>query len=145
MNAARLGARQRQRADKELSRGSDRGERGCTASRVGCWYVDAETVGTLVPGGRVGAGLSGLRHSRAASARQSEQPCPAFGNCGHGRGGMTPTTATQQGDEERRAEFERVLSYVAERAWVDGVEEEVMAALFDVLDGAAQQREGTGP
>jgi len=57
---------------------------------------------------------------------------------------MTPTTVAQQGNEERRAEFERVMSYVAERAWVDGVEDEVMAVLFDVLDGAAQQREGTG-
>jgi hypothetical protein len=39
-------------------------------------------------------------------------------------------------EEDRRAEFERVMRYATERAWNDGTEEEVMAALFDVLNGA---------
>jgi hypothetical protein len=46
-------------------------------------------------------------------------------------------------DDERRAEFERVMQYAKERAWADGLEEAVMAALFDVFNGGAQERRGS--
>ena len=49
---------------------------------------------------------------------------------------MAPTTVIEQQDKDaRKAEFERVMNYATERAWVDGIEHEVMAALFDVLNG----------
>lgn len=38
-----------------------------------------------------------------------------------------------------RAEFQRVMRYATDRAVNDGLEEEVMAALFDVFDSSAQQ------
>ena len=44
-------------------------------------------------------------------------------------------------EDNRRAEFERVMQYATERAWVDGLEEAVMAALFDVLNGDPQRGE----
>lgn len=49
-----------------------------------------------------------------------------------------------QPDNERKAEFERVMSYVADRAWTEGVEEDVMAALFDVLEGTARRAGRSG-
>jgi hypothetical protein len=45
------------------------------------------------------------------------------------------------GDEE---EFRRVMEYVTERARTDGLEEGVMAALFDVLNGAAPEEDRCG-
>jgi hypothetical protein len=48
--------------------------------------------------------------------------------------------------DEHKTEFQRVMEYATERAVTDGVEEEVMAALFDVFDEVAQRREaGAGP
>jgi hypothetical protein len=37
--------------------------------------------------------------------------------------------------DKDQAEFRRVMDYVTERALTDGIEEDVMAALFDVLNG----------
>jgi hypothetical protein len=36
-------------------------------------------------------------------------------------------------------EFRAVMSYVTDRAWTEGLEEEVKVALFDVLDRAARR------
>jgi hypothetical protein len=43
------------------------------------------------------------------------------------------------GQDAGRAEFRRVMAYATERATNDGLEEEVMAALFDVFDAWAQR------
>jgi hypothetical protein len=43
--------------------------------------------------------------------------------------------------DERRAEFQRVLDYAGERAWAEGVEEDLMAALFDVFEASARRTE----
>jgi hypothetical protein len=48
---------------------------------------------------------------------------------------MTTTSNVPSHDGARRAEFERVMRYATERAWTDGTEQEVMAALFDILNG----------
>jgi hypothetical protein len=56
------------------------------------------------------------------------------------------SSARRQGEDQRdlEVEFRRVMSYVTERAIVDGLREEVMAALFDVLnpDGDNGERGG---
>ena len=48
---------------------------------------------------------------------------------------------TRDETDEREAEFRRVMTYATERAWTDGLEEEVMAALFDVFDEQARGRD----
>jgi hypothetical protein len=50
----------------------------------------------------------------------------------------TPGATQRRADDERRAEFERVMRYATERAWADDLEEQVMAALFDVLNSQDQ-------
>ena len=53
--------------------------------------------------------------------------------------------ATAGGNEDDiEAEFRRVMSYVTERACVDGMEEAVMAALFDVLNEMPTTVRGPG-
>lgn len=47
------------------------------------------------------------------------------------------------GEDTGRSEFRRVMAYATERAMNDGLEEEVMAALFDVFDNSAQQADAT--
>lgn len=47
--------------------------------------------------------------------------------------------------DEPAAEFRRVMAYATERALADGVEEDVMAALFDVLNGSNEEDDGPGP
>jgi hypothetical protein len=37
------------------------------------------------------------------------------------------------------------MDYATERAWAEGVEEEVMAALFDVFDASARRISKTPP
>jgi hypothetical protein len=49
------------------------------------------------------------------------------------------------GYDEPAAEFRRVMAYATERALADGVEEDVMAALFDVLNESNEEDEGPGP
>ncbi len=41
-------------------------------------------------------------------------------------------------EAERRAQFERVMTYATQRAWVDGAEGPVMSALFDLLIGVGE-------
>jgi hypothetical protein len=42
-------------------------------------------------------------------------------------------------EDEAQDMFRRTMAYVTERACADGLEENVLAALFDVLDDAAQR------
>jgi hypothetical protein len=49
---------------------------------------------------------------------------------------MVTTSGEPPHEDLRKAEFERVMRYVTERAWADGREQEAMAVLFDVLNGA---------
>jgi hypothetical protein len=41
-------------------------------------------------------------------------------------------------EAERKAQFERVMMYATERAWVDGAENDVMSTLFDLLVGVGE-------
>jgi hypothetical protein len=43
--------------------------------------------------------------------------------------------------QSAKADFPAVMRYVTERAAAEGLEEEVMAALYDVLDEAASRAE----
>ena len=53
-------------------------------------------------------------------------------------------TSTEPGKpSDVDAEFRKVMRYVTERARADGLEEDVMAALFDVLDDLAQRNDET--
>lgn len=54
---------------------------------------------------------------------------------------MSSTTSSDC-QNSTEADFPRVMAYVTERAIAQGLEEEVMAALFDVLDTAAARAEG---
>jgi hypothetical protein len=51
---------------------------------------------------------------------------------------MAPVAAEEQDNEARKVEFEQVMRHATERAWADGLAEEVMAALFDVLNKDSQ-------
>lgn len=46
--------------------------------------------------------------------------------------------------ERDEAEFRRVMGYVTDRAWADRLEEEVKAALFDILNGELPEDEEAG-
>jgi hypothetical protein len=54
---------------------------------------------------------------------------------------MATATATKRQDDTAKAEFERVMKYVTEQAWTHCIEQEVMAALFDVLHGEQPEDE----
>ncbi len=41
-------------------------------------------------------------------------------------------------EAERKAQFERVMTYATQRAWTYGAEDDVMSALFDVLVGVGE-------
>ncbi len=41
-------------------------------------------------------------------------------------------------EAERKAQFERVMTYATDRAWVRGAEGPVMSALFDLLVGVGE-------
>jgi hypothetical protein len=56
----------------------------------------------------------------------------------NGRDAMSQTS-TDPGSAE--TDFRSVMAYVTERAEIDGLEEEVMAALYDVFDEALQRRD----
>jgi hypothetical protein len=48
-------------------------------------------------------------------------------------------------EAERKAQFERVMTYATRRAWVNGAEDPVMSALFDLLVGVGEHDgEGEG-
>jgi hypothetical protein len=49
--------------------------------------------------------------------------------------------STDNTTRNAEADFPAVMRYVTERATAEGLEEEVMAALYDVLDGAASRAE----
>jgi hypothetical protein len=57
---------------------------------------------------------------------------------------VTRTAVGQPDPGEVEAEFQRVMRYAADQARTYGVEEEAMAALYDVLDEAARCRDETG-
>jgi hypothetical protein len=46
---------------------------------------------------------------------------------------------------EVEAQFRRVMNYATDEAWARGAEEEAMAAMYDVLDGAARHGDTHGP
>jgi hypothetical protein len=52
---------------------------------------------------------------------------------------MTGFGQGRTAEDVRRSQFERAVGVAADRAWASGIEEELLAALFDVLDGAAQR------
>lgn len=56
---------------------------------------------------------------------------------------MPPTAAVEQDEDARRAEFEQVMSYATEQAWAEGLEQSVMEALFDVLNGQMPEDDET--
>jgi hypothetical protein len=45
-------------------------------------------------------------------------------------------------EAERKAQFERVMAYATQRAWVTGTEDDVMSTLFDVLVGVGEHDGG---
>lgn len=47
-------------------------------------------------------------------------------------------------ERDPTAEFHRVMEYATQRACADGLEEEVMAALFDVLNGTVPDEDPCG-